>query len=243
MIVIIKKYLTVMMVMFILAGCGKATSEEMSITEIETGSEDVTVIELDTISEETDFTEIEEEFVSDIETINVEGFNADEILDLFIDGKIMAYYTDGDREPFYMTDLPSDPEDFTYYSVGDRVDLDNDGENELIINGPYGGIYMDAREGKVYVLAEGDGTASCLSYTEFDGKTWIIHSDTTHGGRIMYDFTLYDGMGNVVDEFNFDKEFWETPDVEDGPNTVYTYRNEQITKEEYDELRMKILGY
>lgn len=172
-----------------------------------------------------------------------DGKSADELLDLFADGKIMAYYDDEDWTPFYMTDLPDDPNDFTYCSVGDRVDLDNDGENELIINGPYGGIYLDAREGKVYVLDEGMGTAAAISYTEFDGQTWIVHSDTTHAGRIMYDFTLYDGKGQVVDKCNLYKEFWDTPDVEDGPNTVYTYRDEEITKEEYDELRMKMLGY
>lgn len=238
-----KYYLTVMMVMLILSGCGKVTSEEMSIMEIETGSEDVAAIEMDTISEEVISTEIGEESGSDIETTSLEGLNADELLDLFIDGKIMAYYTDGDREPFYMTELSSEQDDVIYYSFGDRVDLDNDGEKELIINGPYGGMYMDAREGKIYVLAEGGGTAVFLSYTEFDGKTWIVHSDTTHAGRRMYDFTLYDGMGNVVDEFNFYKEFWETPDVEDGPDTVYTYRDEQITQEEYEELRVKMLGY
>ena len=121
-----KYFLTVMMVMFILAGCGKATSEEMSITEIETGSEDVAAIEMNTISEEVISTEIGEESGSDVETTSLEGVNADELLDLFIDGKIMAYYVDGNSEPFYMTELPSDPEDFTRYSVGDRVDLDND---------------------------------------------------------------------------------------------------------------------
>ena len=37
------------------------------------------------------------------------------------------------------------------------------------------------------------------------------------------------------------QEFWETPEVPDGPGTVYTYRNEQITKEEYEELKEKML--
>ena len=29
-------------------------------------------------------------------------------------------------------------------------DLDNDGEEELILCGPYGGKYLDARDGEVY---------------------------------------------------------------------------------------------
>ena len=39
------------------------------------------------------------------------------------------------------------------YSVGEKVDLDNDGEKELIISGHYGGIYFDARDNKVYEFA------------------------------------------------------------------------------------------
>jgi len=170
------------------------------------------------------------------------AYDADSLLDMFVNGEIMAYY-DEEGEPFYITDLPNDPEDFTCYSVGDRVDLDNDGEMELIINGPYGGIYLDARDGMVYVLEEGGGTAMHLGYTQFDGATWLYHCDVTHAGREMYTFTCYDGRGTVVDSFDFNKEYWNTPNEPDGPDTVYTYRDEEITKEEYDELRMKMLGY
>lgn len=135
----------------------------------------------------------------------------------------------------------ADEEDAFSYSVGDRVDLDNDGEKELIINGPYGGMYLDAREGQIYVLNEGWGTAGTLSYTEFDGQTWIVHSDVTHGGRKIHDFTLYDGIDNVTDEFRLSKEYWETPKEPDGPDTVYTYRDKEITREAYEQLVEKML--
>jgi hypothetical protein len=49
------------------------------------------------------------------------------------------------------------------YSIGEKTDLDNDGENKLIINGPYGGIYLDARDNKVYEFASGEGSALILS--------------------------------------------------------------------------------
>ena len=163
-----------------------------------------------------------------------------ELLNQFVAGEIMAYYVNDEREPFYMTDLPSDPYDFTYCSVGERLDLDNDGEKEQIIDGAYGGIYLDVRDGKVYVLDKGDGTASVISYTYFDGKTWIVHRDTTHGGRKMYWFTCYAGGENVVDEFTLKEEFWDDSEKE---NVVYSYRDEEITKEEYEKLRMKMLGY
>ena len=82
----------------------------------------------------------------------------EELLDAFLAGEIPAYYDD---ETIIMYDqLPHDENDYlSYYYVGERIDLDNDGENEQIVNGPYGGIYFDARDGKVYVLAEGSGTA------------------------------------------------------------------------------------
>ena len=64
------------------------------------------------------------------------------------------------------------------YSVGEKVDLDNDGENELIICGPYGGIYLDARDNRVYAFAAGDGEACTLSYIYYDnGGIWIMYSN------------------------------------------------------------------
>ena len=86
----------------------------------------------------------------------------------------------------------------------------------------------------------GDGTAATIGYVVFDDKTWIVHSDATHAGREMHDFTLYDGEGRIVDEFGLYKEYWEYPNEPDGPNTIYTYRGNQISKEEYDMLYNKI---
>ena len=208
------------MAIMILSGCGNDTKQEPDTAAADESEMSADENEINTDENET---------------------TADELLDSFVNGEIMAYYVETDKA-FYITDLPNDPMDFTCYSVGDRVDLDNDGEKELIMKGPYGGIYLDVRDGQVYVLDEGDGTAAVVSYTEFDGQTWIVHSDTTHGGRILYDFTLYDGVGHVVDERRLYKEYWDTPDTPDGPDTVYTYGDEQITKEEYDELKMKMLG-
>ena len=211
-----KKLLLMCVAILILSGCERAKTQEPDITE-------AVVDEINTDAP-------------------ADEINTDALLDSFINGEIMAYYSEPDRESFYITDLPNDPEDFTCYSVGDRIDLYNDGEMELIMKGPYGGKYLDARDGQIYVLDEGEGTAWYISYTEFDGQTWIVHSDTTHGGRIFYAFTLYDGTGHVADERSLLKAYWDTPDTPDGPDTVYTYGDKQITKKEYDELLMKMLG-
>ncbi len=226
-----KRILILFAITFLLAGCGNDDKE------VAVDSETVT------ITETTGTTESLSEIIQETEVPDLADLNAEELLDLFIEGELIANYNNTDWDPFYITELPLDVEDDWYsYSIGNRVDLDNDGEQELILDGPYGGIYLDARDGQIFVLDFGDGTAATLRYTEFDGQTWIVHGDTTHGGRIIYDFKLYDGTGQVVDEFRLGKEFWEYPDEPDGPNTVYTYRNEEISKEKYDALKEKMLG-
>ena len=126
--------------------------------------------------------------------------------------------------------------------MGERIDLDNDGENELILNGPYGGMYIDARGGKTYVLAAGEGTAGVLSYTHYDSVTWIMHSDTTHAGRQTYWLTRYDGDGNIVDEFRLGAAYWDSPDGKYDENSDFTYRDAKISMEEYETLLSDIFG-
>lgn len=171
-----------------------------------------------------------------------ETLSTEELLKEFLDGNIMASYVDSDKEPFYITDLTIVEGDPYNYYIGDRVDLDNDGELELIIAGLYGGIYLDARDGAVYVLDEGDGTAANISYTSFDGQTWIVHSDVYNAGRRIYVFTRYDGDGIVQDTFRLTQEYWDNWEMPDGPDTVYTYREKRITREEYINLLEKMFG-
>lgn len=168
---------------------------------------------------------------------------SEELLDEFLAGKIPAVY-DGEEESAIMfDDLPFDEEDWCSYSVGERVDLDNDGENEQIMKGPYGGMYLDARNGKVYVLAEGEGTAGVLFYTYYDNAAWIVHSDTTHVGRQVYWLTRFDGDGNVVDEFVLAAAYWDSPDSRYDENSDFTYRDNKISMEEYEALRKEIFGW
>ncbi len=235
-----KSIILILFATLLLSGCGNQTTREFKPSETEYLAETAT---LQTESLSTEPTEGSTETTQETESVNLTQLTSEELLDLFVDGEIMAYYDEEagqDRKPFYITDLPLNvTDDWFSYSIGNRVDLDNDGEDELILEGPYGGMYFDAREGQMFVLAEGDGTAATLSYTTFEGCTWIVHSDVTHGGRNTYDFTLYDGEGQIVDYFRLMKEYWETPQEPDGPGTVYTYRGEQISKEEYDVLMEK----
>lgn len=170
---------------------------------------------------------------------------SEELLDAFLANEIPAIYNNyNDEEEFIMFDsFPFDEEDWFSYSVGERIDLDNDGENEQIVDGPYGGIYFDARDGKVYVLARGEGTAGVLSYTNYDNAVWIVHGDTTHGGRQMYWLAKYDGEGNIADEFQLSAEYWDSPDDKYDENSDFTYRDEKVSMKEYEALSKEIFGW
>ncbi|MDE5699422.1 MAG: hypothetical protein K2I96_18770 [Lachnospiraceae bacterium] len=212
----------------LLTGCGGSDEEILS-----------TNVELDlTVKSESE----------EIPSTNVEldltvKFESEELLDEFLAGKIPAVYDVDDESAIMFDDLTFGEEDWCSYSVGERVDLDNDGESEQIIKGPYGGMYLDARNGKVYVLAEGDGTSQTLSHANYDNAAWIVYSDTTHAGRQMYWLTRYDGDGNVVDEFQLSAEYWDSPDSRYDENSDFTYRDNKISMEEYEALRKEIFGW
>ena len=202
------------------------------------------------VDQKTDIPVSEETFMeTDISTNLEEGLdepasrNVEKLLELFVEGEIPAHAMDEEgnvRKTFTINDLDMSGEDYFSYSVGERADLDNDGERELVLDGAYGGMYLDAREGQIYVLAEGRGTAETLGYTEFDGETWIVYSDVTHQGRKTYDLYCYDGEGNITDEFRLAKWFWSV--AEDEPGMEYEYRGEKIDKEQYDSLYQKMIA-
>lgn len=168
---------------------------------------------------------------------------SEELLDAFLAGEIPAIYDNGNESVIMFDQLPFDEQDWFSYTAGERIDLDNDGENEQIVNGPYGGIYFDARDGKVFVLAEGEGTTGLLSYTNYDNATWIVHSDTTHMGRQTFWLTRYDGEGNIVDKFQLEAQYWDSPNDKYDESSDFTYRGKNISMEEYEALRKEIFGW
>ena len=163
---------------------------------------------------------------------------ADELIDLFISGSINAVDPTDSTSTFYITDLNMDSEEWDAYSVGEKIDLDNDGENELILNGPYGGIYLDARDGQVYGFAAGEGDGFTLSYTYFKGAIWILYSNRMHQGYESYHMELFEGADNLVEEMNFNEELIDEDNVE-GPEKYYLNGTE-ITYDEYLELSNEI---
>ena len=169
---------------------------------------------------------------------------ADELFEKAINGEIIvnAVYEDGTDISFWIPDLPQDPEEWDSYSVGDRVDLDNDGVDELILNGPYGGKYLDARDGGVYQLAEGEGTAGQLYYADYDGKTYICHVDNSHGGREIFLMDQYNGNGAIVESTSLTAEYWDYVEFT-ADAAVCHFGDEEIPVERYHELRKEIFKY
>lgn len=165
---------------------------------------------------------------------------AEELLDLFINGSISAVDSTDSTSTFYITDLNMDSGEWDSYSIGEKVDLDNDGENELILNGPYGGIYLDARNNQVYKFASGEGDALTLSYTWFNGSVWIMYSNSKNAGYKAYHMEEYEGVDNLVAEINFGEETVDPDNPES--ETKYTWNETEISYDEYYELGSKIFA-
>lgn len=174
---------------------------------------------------------------TELETEQAAKSEADDLLDKFLAGEIGA---DGNGEygegTFYISDLQMDVEDWASYGVGEKIDLDNDGENEQILYGPYGGMYLDASDGKVKVFASGKGTAIHLSYTYSEGEYWIVYSDTMHVGRKYYNLEKYSGAENLVESASLQMEY---EDYDESKPLTYSFNDNEITEAEYEQLYQK----
>ena len=255
-----KKRLAVLLagcLVFSLAACSSSgNSEHPSQMQEATQEQEQNPIQVTTSPESTETEQVEEgqeqtEMPVSDEFLDVDVYSfadgapeeqsemkADELLDLFISGSINAVDPTDSTSTFYITDLNMDSEEWDAYSVGEKIDLDNDGENELILNGPYGGIYLDARDGQVYGFAAGEGEGFTLSYTYFKGAIWILYSNRMHQGYESYHMELFEGADNLVEEMNFNEELIDEDNVE-GPEKYYLNGTE-ITYDEYLELSSEI---
>lgn len=212
-----------------------ANADESSVNQQESSMQIDESTNLETEEDKT--IGVEESNAQTDENIGTE-MTTEELLNLFINGSISAI-SSGDSA-FYITDLDMDSGEWDSYSIGERVDLDNDGENELIIYGPYGGIYLDARDNKVYEFAVGEGEALVLSYVVYNGSTWIMHSNRMNTGYEAYHMEKFEGADNLVAEMNFYEELVDEDNVEG--KEKYTLNGTEISYDEYFELCSKIFA-
>jgi hypothetical protein len=222
----------VFMTVLNIVACGQEKGDESSVNQQESSMQTV-----ESINEEDKTIGAEESNAQMGESIDIE-MTTEELLDLFINGSISA--NSSENSAFYITDLDMDSGEWDSYSIGERVDLDNDGENELIICGPYGGKYLDARNNKVYEFAAGEGDGLVLSYIVYNGSTWIMYSNRMHTGYEAYHMEKFEGADNLVAEMNFDEELVDEDNVEG--EEKYTLNGTEISYEEYFELCSKIFA-
>lgn len=209
-----------------------ANADESSVNQQESSMQIEESTNLETEEDKT--IGVEESNAQTGENIGTE-MTTEELLDLFINGSISAISSEDSTSALYITDLDMDS-----YSIGERVDLDNDGENELIICGPYGGIYLDARDNKVYEFAVGEGDALVLSYVVYNGSTWIMHSNRMNTGYEAYHMEKFEGADNLVAEMSFYEELVDEDNVEG--EEKYTLNGTEISYDEYFELCSKIFA-
>ena len=179
--------------------------------------------------------------------------SSDDLLDEFLSGNIPAYCNNlyvrsfdesvndtptAKESPFYISELTDSEDETERCTFKERADIDNDGKDELVFITPYyGEMYIDAYNGDVYMIAEGQSTAECLSYTNHNGDTWIVYSDTTHGGRYTHQFYKLDGNEHFADSFTLYAEWdYETPINFYNKDSIFYYNDEKISMEEYESI-------
>ena len=246
----------ILFMMFSLGACGNAKEDEFAVTQQESSMQvsesvnskinDEKTVNIDSeikkdedINTENSSINQQESSPQVVESIDQE-LTSEELLDLFINGSIDAIDSKDMNSKFNIADFNIGSEGWDSYSIGEKIDLDNDGENELIINGPYGGIYLDARENKVYVFAIGDGNANILSYTYYNGEIWIMYSNSMNEGYECYHMEKYEGADNLVAEMSFSAELVDANNPEAG--TKYFLNGNEISYDEYTAFGSKIFA-
>lgn len=217
------KLVSVLICLLFLAGCSAETSDVSEVTAVTDETSDVSEV---TVVTEAGVTE-----------------SPEDLFDRFAAGEIDAEFLTSSpvvegRGSVNFNDLDYDPDNiYMSFRVGEQIDLDNDGENELIIDGPYGGMYLDAIDGNLYVFAQALGNGGSLSYTFYDDAMWIVISDITHAGRAGYVLYKFEGGDNLVDRISLMAENY----YEDQEG-VYTFNDEPVTEEEYTRIHDEMFG-
>lgn len=201
----------------------------------------ITIEDLERMADKIDFSILKNTIKSDMRGDSAAEMETEiddnSLFDRFLRGEISAegngLYSD---EFFYIDALMMDEESWDAYSVGGMVDLDNDGVEEMILAGPYGGMYLDASGDSVKVFAMGDGTANSLSYIMCDGEAWIVHSDTMHSDRKYYHLQKYNGADNIVEDITLENYY----SIEN--EATYYYNGTEVSEEEYEEIYQKYFG-
>ena len=235
-----KKLMVFAIAALMLAGCKneETDSKEMSEELDAYVSEDTAEKESEYDNEELEaYSEESSEDLKDNEDENTELFNA------FCNGDVEGEYIDenGNSHPYTLDGYVIGGDDVNdSLSIGEPVDVDNDGELEFELVSPmYGSMFFDCKDGRVVLITQGEGTTSMCSYTTYDGATWIVHKDTLHSGRCTYFLDKYNGDLQIVDSINL---YWITEDYDEDSPKSYYFNEQEISEEEFDSYYQAIFG-
>lgn len=251
-----KKYIPVLLTLslalgFAMTGCNNKEninselSEESIMSVSQNESEPVSVIESESA---TDIKESENiSIIPNDEEKELPVFTESYgVFDEFLSGKkdcIRITELGEELHTFSVADLCFDSEDDPFSYRTDNIqmkDLDNDGEDELIINNVNGGMYIDYDGTNFRTLAASGGTAEMLGYVESEGEVLIFYYDVLHSGRECYYFYKYKGADQIVDQYDL-YAYWDEDNDNFDENSEFIYRGQNITMEEFLNLRSGII--
>ena len=137
----------ILFMMLSLGACGNAKEDEFAVTQQESSMQvsesvnskinDEKTVNIDSeikkdedINTENSSINQQESSPQVVESIDQE-LTSEELLDLFINGSIDAIDSKDMNSKFNIADFNIGSEGWDSYSIGEKIDLDNDGENEL----------------------------------------------------------------------------------------------------------------
>ena len=215
----------IIIALLLIVGCGLYILKEKKTEETESNTTPIATSES---SETVPETQNDEEIKEDL-------------FGLFLDGKIdaEAISEEGIEVPINASNLDLEGDEWDSYHFYDYRDVNNDGDAELMLSGPYGYSFYDIRDNKVVLFEDGEGTGATCILAYYKDAYWIVQA---YAWEDADDFSMhrYEGstlaetlrFGSDLDE-NDEKYFYRSlPNSDD---------NEKISESEYNELIDSIL--
>lgn len=227
---------TCLSAMLIAHGCGDTASDAADKTDAtNTDAEETS----DTDSN-TDNTEDTSKDSNDISTTEASEEPAEEPADDEVDaGAIYQQYLDDALEydgELFSAKYSFVKEDFDMVPSAYYYDVDEDGENELLISTFYYGFDIyDVRDGELVLLDHGDGTSDTCSVFYGEDHTYVSHSDFLHEGRQILVLIRYDENGDVVEMISLSATYEDSESGTYDEGSQFSYNENAITMLEYEE--------
>lgn len=248
---IVKLFVGVIAASSILAGCGAQkgikeaeapnvpnVQETVNTAEVvESSSTEATneVAENETSAEASTSSSEEETTIADADSTT--------LFDQFMAGEIDAIYYDydGNEQTISAEDMSFNGEEWDATKFFGYKDVDNDGEEELLLRGPYGFDLFDIQDGKLVLFARGEGAGATCLLASYEDKIWVVYAHA-YADEEYYNFDLYNGSETIEKSFGINAE------TDESGNTTYKYNNmngetNTITAEEFEEISSSILDY